>query len=189
MVGSTGMERLEQLIGLIVEENEQQNLIAGSTVAHIWSRHVLDSLQLIRWARPGDDWLDIGTGGGFPGLAIGAVRAEPMILVEPRRRRADFLRRAAELIDLPHVRVEQGRVEDVTSCAAIISARAVAPIEKLLRASSHCATPSTRWVFPRGTVSENDIAEFDRWSGMMFHVEQSLTDPRSSIVVVERRAR
>lgn len=188
MVDGDGVRRLERLIALVLAENERQNLVGKSTVAAMWARHVLDSVQLLRFAGPSANWLDIGTGGGFPGLAIAA--AEPgrsMILVEPRRRRADFLVAAADDLGLEHVTVRAQKVEQVRSDqAAVISARAVASIEKLLQASNHCATPITRWLFPRGQFVGDELDRL-RGAGIVFHVEQSLSDPASSIVIVEHR--
>lgn len=185
LVGVEACRRLDHLADLVLAENERQNLIGGSTVAHLWARHMLDSLQLLPLATGADGpWVDIGTGGGFPGLAIAAAVLRPVVLVEPRRGRAEFLQRAAETLGLNHVTVRQAKIEAVDDvAAAVISARAVAPVEKLLQAAQRCATPRTRWLFLRGRVTHE---ERDRWiqARIMFHVEQSLTDPASAVVVV-----
>jgi len=183
-VGSDGSAVLEALAGLVIEENGRQNLIAPASEKVIWARHVLDSIQLIGLAPAGwKTWLDIGTGGGFPGLAVAAVTSGEVVLVEPRKRRAEFLQRAAAVLALPNVRVAASKVEAVTVVADIISARAVASLEKLLPAAQHCATTSTAWILPRGQIGDDEL-DFLRsnWKGM-FHVEPSVTDPRSAIVV------
>ena len=139
-------------------------------------------------ARTEGTWIDVGTGGGFPGIVVAICRAEPMLLVEPRKRRAAFLDHAVTTLGLDHVTVAAQRIEQVTALGAVISARAVASVEKLLQATAHCATPETRWILPRGRIDPGDL---DRWRsgqrGMMFHVEHSLTDPDSSILIAERR--
>lgn len=183
-VGAAAMDRLVTLAGLVVAENKLQNLIAPATEPVIWARHILDSVQLLDFVPDGwADWLDIGTGGGFPGLAIAAASGRSVILVEPRRRRAEFLQRAARLIELDRVRVEQCRVEQLVCRADVISARAVAPLEKLLPAAHHCATIGTTWVLPRGQVDTDALSRLGRhWKGM-FHVEPSLTHDTSAVIV------
>jgi 16S rRNA (guanine527-N7)-methyltransferase len=188
LVGSEGYARLERLAALVIGETERQNLIARSTVATIWNRHILDSVQLLRWVDGRDGlWLDIGTGGGFPGLAIAAATDGEVLLVEPRRLRATFLSNAVADLGLRKTAVTASKVETVTAKAAIISARAVAPIEKLLHGSIHCATSTTRWLMLRGRVLPGELAALARRSDLMFHVEQSVSDAESSIVIADRK--
>lgn len=181
--------KLERFSALLRSESERQNLIAASTIEHLWSRHIVDSAQLLDWASATGEWLDVGTGGGFPGLVIAILRSEPITLVEPRRRRADFLRLCVEEFGLGNARVIAAKVETIATEAAVISARAVAPIENLLQAAAACATTTTRWLLPRGRLVPADLEQLrQRWRGE-FHVEQSLTDPGSSILVAEQVSR
>jgi len=86
--------------------------------------------------------------------------------------------------------VHPTKVESVTATARIISARAVASLENLLRGAAHCATTETRWLLPRGRLDEAEITALQKPWHFMFHVEQSVTNPESSIVVLDRvRAR
>ncbi|HWU72652.1 MAG TPA: 16S rRNA (guanine(527)-N(7))-methyltransferase RsmG [Sphingomonas sp.] len=178
------MLRLEHLTALVTVESDQQNLIARSTLATIWSRHIVDSLQLAPLAPAGGDWLDIGTGAGFPGLAMAAVQPERrFILVEPRRLRADFLREAAQALSLPQVEVITGKVENFGQVVAVISARAVAQVAQVIASAAQCASNETLWLLPKGRSAREEVARAkQRWHGM-FHVEQSITDPDSSIVI------
>lgn len=191
LVGDEAYDGLARFHDLVVTENDKQNLVARSTVPTLWSRHILDSVQLIRWSGHDEgEWIDIGTGGGFPGLAVALATKRSVTLVEPRRLRADFLVEAARQLGLSNVIVEPRRIEAVERHGSIISARAVAPIEKLLQAAGHCATPTTRWLFPRGRLIPGEIDSLRRRNkGMVFHVEQSLSDPSSSIVIVTTRGR
>lgn len=191
LVGPEQMDRLDRLVHAVVAENQHQNLIARSTMSSIWSRHVLDSVQLLRWGGPeAGTWLDIGTGGGFPGLAIAAVSARSMLLVEPRRRRAEFLRRTAASLALPHVEVVQTSIAAMPPMAAsVISARAVASLDRLFSEAQHCATASTVWILPRGTNYDVERDAIQRRYEGTFHVEQSLTNSSAGIVIASKVAR
>ncbi|MEO5492775.1 MAG: 16S rRNA (guanine(527)-N(7))-methyltransferase RsmG [Sphingomonas sp.] len=181
--GSATMDRLDRLVTIVAVESERQNLIARSTLDSVWERHIVDSLQLVPLG-PDGVWIDIGTGAGFPGLAVAA--AEPqraMILVEPRRLRADFLRNAAEQLGLTNVTVIGAKVEAVRDKAKVISARAVSRIGALLASAEQCANNETIWLLPKGRNTDEEVAEARRtWHGV-FHVEQSITSPDSAIVI------
>ncbi|MBA4771890.1 MAG: 16S rRNA (guanine(527)-N(7))-methyltransferase RsmG [Sphingomonas sp.] len=189
-----GVSRETQLAGLVdlvAAEAKRQNLVSSATLDMLWHRHVMDSAQLLRFAdAAGERWIDIGTGAGFPGLVIAILTDCPVALVEPRRRRADFLAYAVQELGLAErTVVEPRRVELVTGDAGVISARAVAPLAKLLTAAAHLSTAKTRWLLPKGRSAREEVAAAQRsWHGT-FHVEQSLTDPESLIVIVEKVAR
>lgn len=186
--GIDARDRLAIFAALVIAENERQNLIAPSTIEAIWSRHIVDSAQLAPLAQPGL-WIDVGTGGGFPGMVIALIRPEPMMMVEPRKRRAAFLEDCATELALTNVRVMARNIERIDELATTISARAVASIEKLLQIAAGCAKEGTRWLLPRGRLSEDDLAFLRRhWRGA-FHVEQSLTDPGSAILVLDGQPR
>ena len=184
------VDQLAAFGGMVTAENEQQNLISPASVAHLWSRHILDSAQLAPLAPAQGLWLDVGTGGGFPGMVVAIIRPQPTLLVEPRRRRAEFLARCVDLLGLgKHVTVAASKVETITTQADVISARAVAALENLLQSAQGCAKRNTRWLLPRGRFGEADLAQLrQRWAGV-FHVEQSLTDAGSSILVLDRVSR
>src|SRR3990167_5915355 len=91
---SGAMRRLEHLCELLADENERQNLVAKASLGSIWQRHIADSAQLLTHVprETSGPWLDLGTGAGFPGLVIAAMRPEwDLRLVESRRKRADWL--------------------------------------------------------------------------------------------------
>ncbi|MDB5678196.1 16S rRNA (guanine(527)-N(7))-methyltransferase RsmG [Sphingomonas bacterium] len=180
---SAAMNRLERLATIVTTEAERQNLVARSTLDTIWARHIVDSLQLVALG-PEGVWIDVGSGAGFPGLAVAAVEpAREMILIEPRRLRADYLRDAAVTLGLKEVTVIAARVESVRDKAKVISARAVSRIDSLFVSAAQCANNETIWLLPKGKSADEEVAEARRtWHGV-FHVEQSITNPDSAIVV------
>ena len=175
---------LAQLVDEVRAEVGQQNLVAPSTLESMWGRHVVDSAQLLLLAgtRAGT-WLDIGTGAGFPGFVIACLRDAPITLCEPRRRRADFLARTATRLGLEHVTVAACKVEHLSGIRPIISARAVASLDALFAAAGAVSDRETWWVLPKGRSAREEVeAARKTWHGS-FHVEQSITDPHSHIVV------
>ncbi|TPG52736.1 16S rRNA (guanine(527)-N(7))-methyltransferase RsmG [Sphingomonas glacialis] len=189
--GALAVTAMHQLIDIVRAESTRQNLVAPSTLEAMWTRHIVDSAQLVRLA-PQDDrlWLDIGSGAGFPGLVVAALTERPVWLVEPRRRRADFLSDAADAMGMgDRVTVKAARIEDVTVEAGIISARAVASLDSLFAWGAKCASSATCWILPKGRSALADIAAAQQvWDGV-FHVEHSITDPDSLIVLASRVTR
>lgn len=176
---------LADFAAMVVEENEHQNLISPASITAMWTRHIADSAQLLALAShtPGQ-WVDIGTGAGFPGMVIALLADSPVTLVEPRRKRADFLSAAAERLGIAHrVTVEARRAEQVKAGASVISARAVAALPDLLAAGHHLSSSDTIWLLPKGINAREEVAVAQRtWHGS-FHVEPSITQPGSIIIV------
>lgn len=189
--GPTAQHQMERLVALVEAEAAQQNLVARSTLETIWARHIVDSAQLIGFAEgQAGTWLDVGSGAGFPGLVVAALTDRPVLLVEPRKRRVAFLQEAARSLGLEgRVSVIASKVETICERAAVISARAVAPLIDLFGAASHCAAPDTLWLLPKGQSAREEVAiARHAWHGA-FHVEQSLTNTESLIVVARGVAR
>ena len=180
------MMRLDQLVRELIDENSRQNLVAKSSLEKIWLRHIADSAQLLRWiSEPCGNWMDLGAGAGFPGLVVAAMRPQQVvILVESRKRRIEWLQRIALDLGLNNCRVEGRRLEQVETLeASVISARAFAPLDRLLRLSARFSTTATQWVLPKGRSAEQEVAALPRRYRKMFHVEQSLTDAEAGIIV------
>jgi 16S rRNA (guanine527-N7)-methyltransferase len=183
--GPAGLAAMEQLVAIVTAEAARQNLVAPSTLPAMWTRHVVDSAQLLTLTDDRDGvWLDIGSGAGFPGLVVAALSSRTVLLVEPRRKRADFLKDAAEALGLSdRVQVTCDTVQAVTVPASIISARAVAPLTMLFDLASACASSATQWILPKGRSAREEVAIAEQaWRGV-FHVEHSITDPESLIVL------
>ena len=184
--GSERVERIAAFLDMVVAENDQQNLIAPSTIDTIWVRHALDSAQLMFHVEPAESWLDIGTGGGFPGMIVALLFDGKVTMVEPRKKRAMFLQACVDHLSIANADVAASKVEAVSGRYDIISARAVASVEKLLQAAAPCAKPDTRWILPRGRIEPEQLTALRRQRDRVFHVEHSLTDPDSAILIVDR---
>lgn len=177
--------RLERFATMLVAENEQQNLIAASTIPILWVRHIADSAQLLALDAGGEGlWIDLGSGPGLPGLVVAILSERPMLLVESRKRRCDFLRAVVAELGLAHVEIAEAPLERVESRrAGTISARAFAPLDRLIDLSARFSTESTRWLLPKGRNAVKELALLPPTWQRMFHVEQSRTDATSQILV------
>lgn len=178
------IERLDAFAALLAEENQRQNLVAPASLPLLWDRHILDSAQLLPLAEDSNgSWLDLGSGAGFPGLIIAALRPGSVTLVESRRLRVDFLRRAAGILGA-HAEVIGASLERVPPRSFdIISARAFAPLPRLLTLATPFSTEKTRWLLPKGQSAQSELeAARDAWQGD-FRLEQSLTDADARIIV------
>ena len=179
-------ERLEMLATMLVEENQQQNLVSAASLGSVWQRHILDSAQLLGYVprETSSPWLDLGTGAGFPGLVIAALRPETeVVMIESRARRVEWLERARVAMVLGNARVIGQPLEKVPSRQfRVISARAFAPLPKLLTLSARFSTVATTWLLPKGRSARQELLDLTGWKHM-FHVEQSLSDAEAGVIV------
>ena len=185
--GEEAIAKLEVLAEELKAENARQNLVAKGSLEEVWVRHFADSAQLIphvpRESRGA--WFDLGSGAGFPGLVLAILRPkEATVLVESRKRRIEWLEAMARKLELANCEIEGKRLELVnTRKAAVISARAFAPLPKLLSLSARFSTARTHWVLPKGRSAAQEVEELPRKQRKMFHVEHSITDDEAGIVV------
>ncbi|MEQ1537871.1 MAG: 16S rRNA (guanine(527)-N(7))-methyltransferase RsmG [Sphingorhabdus sp.] len=178
-------ERLEAFVAFLVSEAQLQNLISAATLDQIWARHIVDSAQLLLHAPGEGDWLDLGSGAGFPGLIVPMLSSHRVVLVESRAKRIDFLGRAVELLGLQDVAVVAGmpleRLE--TAPYSVISARAFAPLPRLLQLSHRFSTDNTLWLLPKGCNAVNELDEVRADWNLDFTVEPSVTDSDAGIII------
>jgi 16S rRNA (guanine527-N7)-methyltransferase len=181
------MDRLEQFAAYLNREAPSQNLVAASTLNHIWSRHIVDSAQLLPFLRNDNwsNWLDLGSGAGFPGLVIAILTGKPVTLVESRTRRIDYLQRAVEMLDLEkNVDVAGMPLEKVkTTQYSVISARAFAPLPRLLNGAARFSTENTTWLLPKGRNAAREYEEVRSDWSFDCRIEPSLTDAEAGILV------
>lgn len=174
---------LERFVAILRAESERQSLIARSTFDGVWARHVVDCAQLVDHVAMDGPWLDVGSGGGLPGMVVAILCGAPVTMSEPRRKRVEFLEAAIEALNLPNAVVCAGKVQELHGQFAVVTARAVAPLPDILAWTRHLVSRETLYVLPRGRSWQEDVALARRaWHGA-FHVEQSMTDPDAGIVL------
>lgn len=179
--------KLHRLLELLRAENEKQNLVSAASLEHAWVRHLADSAQLLCVSRETlrGPWLDLGSGAGFPGVVVALCRPDiEVTLVENRAKRIAWLESAVDDLEIPNAHVAGASLQALeTIPAATISARAFAPLPQLIALSARFSTPDTRWLLPKGRNGRQELLEMPKAIQTMFHVEQSLTDAESVILV------
>jgi 16S rRNA (guanine527-N7)-methyltransferase len=182
-------ERLDRLVALLLTWQWKTHLIGPSTVPQLWTRHIADSLQLIDIAPGAGVWIDVGSGAGFPGLAIAcALAGDPAArvhLVESNVKKAAFLREAQRITGAPAV-VHCVRAEALTIAPAdVVCARAVAPLGSLLGLCFPLMQQTTAvGLFPKGQNAEAELKQAAELWEMRASLVKSRTDPAGRIVVV-----
>jgi 16S rRNA (guanine527-N7)-methyltransferase len=185
-VGAERTTMLDEFRQMVLTENEQQNLISPASCEAIWSRHIVDSAQLVAHAPTSSTtWFDIGSGPGFPGLVVAIVTDLNVTLVEPRARRVAFLHDVIARLGLKNVSVQKAKAEAAIGRADVISARAVASITDVIAMTSHLRHSATRMILPRGRNGASEVATLPAKWQSLFHVEHSVTDASSVIVIAD----
>ena len=176
-------ERLAHFKVLVVDENQRQNLISPSSAVDFDTRHIADAVQLAELGKVGS-WCDVGSGAGRPGIVIALITGAPMTLIEPRRLRAEFLRRAVSELKL-NAEVCEMKAERVPAHFENITARAVAELSKLFAITEHLAQRGTRWILPKGRSAQKELeAAGQSWQGA-FTLVPSRTSDEAMILVAE----
>lgn len=184
---------LERYRAMLEDWNQRMNLIGPATMAVFWSRHALDSAQLIRLAPEAKTWADLGTGAGLPGLVLAILlkgrEGVQVHLVESLTKRCRFLSAVVEALDLPAT-VHDARAEDVRITVEVVTARAVAALPKLLGFAEPWLKRGARGLFLKGQAAEAELAEAAAagWK-LQATLIQSLSDPDGRIVDIRSAKR
>jgi len=190
------LARLDEFVTLLLKWQSTTNLVAPSTLGHVWSRHIADSLQLLTLAPEARVWLDLGSGGGFPGVVLANALADlpgaRVHLVESNAKKAAFLREAARALMLPAL-VHATRIEEFihrhSGSVDIITARALAPLADLLAYAEPVLKTGAQGLFPKGQDVEAELTEASKYWRIEATLAPSLTSPDARIVVVRRAER
>lgn len=184
------LERCETFVALLLERNKRMNLIARSTETNVWHRHMLDSAQVMDHLPTGVRTLvDLGSGAGFPGLVLALLGVPDVHLVESTGKKAAFLEEAAEKTDIK-VNVHKDRIEALAPFTAdVVTARALAPLDKLLAYGQRFAGPHTRHIYLKGQHIEDELTRAHKIWKMQVDRKPSTTDPRGSVLCVSEVSR
>jgi 16S rRNA (guanine527-N7)-methyltransferase len=190
------LDRLDRFVATLLTWQQRTNLIAPSTEPTIWTRHIADSLQLIPLAPEAQTsqpqtWVDLGSGGGFPGLVIACALADQpgarVHLIESNTKKAAFLREAARAAGAPAevhaVRIEDF-VENFSAPVDVVTARALAPLADLLAAAYPLLKTGAVGLFPKGQDVGSELTQAAKCWTIQSSLVQSLTDPKGQIVRV-----
>lgn len=182
-------ERLKILVARVEEWQKKTNLVAPSTLDDIWSRHIADSLQCIKLKPDARHWVDIGSGGGFPGLVIAAVMADceasTVDLIESIQKKCAFLRQVSRQMQAS-AKVHCDRIENINTKIAqpeIVTARALAALPLLLELASPWMLKGATALFHKGREFEAELADCDGlWSFDLINHESVIS---SDSVILE----
>ncbi|MDF1734723.1 MAG: 16S rRNA (guanine(527)-N(7))-methyltransferase RsmG [Minwuia sp.] len=179
------LTRLQDLESLLNRWNPRINLVSRSTLEHFWSRHVLDSWQLVPLVSDtARTWIDLGSGGGFPGLVVAATHPAHVTLIESDARKCVFLREAARTMGLG-ITVITRRIETVTDLKAdVVSARALAPLSQLLDWAEPFMHSDSIGAFLKGQDIESELTTATKCWKFAWERHQSLSDGAGSVLLV-----
>lgn len=184
----TQLADLTRFQALLAEWNEVMNLVGPATIATYWNRHAWDSAQLLTLAPEARTWADLGAGAGLPGVVLAILLKDTpgakVHLVESMAKRCKFLRVVADALDLP-VEIHNARAEELDLKVEVVTARACAPMVRLLGyAQPYLKRGAVAW-FLKGQDVASELAEAATYWKFESDLRPSLSDPRGQIVQVK----
>lgn len=188
--------RLDRFADLLIHWQSSINLVSPATLPQLWTRHIADSLQLLALVEPPRIWVDLGSGGGFPGIPVAAALADvagaEIHLVESNRKKAAFLREAVRVTGVP-AKVHAMRIEDFVAGFSgrpdVVSARALAPLNELLDVAYPLLKTGAVGLFPKGQDVEVELTEASKYWKFDHELIQSLTSPEGQVVMIRNPAK
>lgn len=188
------IERLREFEQLAFKWTKKINLVSAGDASQIWERHILDSVQVYDLAPPAGDWLDIGSGGGFPGIVAAILAKEKapersFTLVDSDQRKCAFLRTANRELGL-NVRVLAERVEEMEPAGVhVLSARALDDLAGLLAYADRHLSKAGTALFPKGSQWEREDEEARKYWSYDLEVIKSETNPEATILKIKELKR
>ncbi|HEX3858526.1 MAG TPA: 16S rRNA (guanine(527)-N(7))-methyltransferase RsmG [Pseudolabrys sp.] len=184
-------KRLDRFVEALLLGQRTTNLVASSTLDHLWTRHIADSLQLLSLAPDARVWVDLGSGGGFPGLPIACALADTpgamVHLIESNGKKAAFLREAVSATGV-RATVHQERAEKFAEICAepieVVTARALAPLKRLCDQALPFIMRGALGLFPKGQDVDAELTEAAKYWTLEADKVTSKTNPASSIVII-----
>jgi len=187
-VSEAAFAKLVSFVQMVEKWSPAINLISKGSVGSIWPRHVIDSAQLVPLAPPSARlWVDLGSGGGFPGIVVAIVlddlaRGSVIRLIESDGRKAAFLAQAIKALSVP-ASVIVSRIEEAPAQGAdVVSARALAPLSVLLPLAARHMAPGGIALFPKGARAGEELASARLPGGVVVEELASRTD-RAAVIL------
>jgi 16S rRNA (guanine527-N7)-methyltransferase len=185
--------RLDRFVDLLMEWQTKTNLVAPSTLANLWTRHISDSLQLMLIAPAAKTWVDLGSGGGFPGVVLACALAETpgarVHLIERNAKKAAFLREALRITGSPgtvHPADIGDNVDRITGPVDCVTARALAPLHKLLGFAEPLVRTGAKALFLKGQDVEAELTEATKYWNIKPQLHPSRTGGQGWIIELDR---
>ena len=177
------IDKFRAYLALLEKWQRRINLVANSTLPEAWQRHILDSGQLAAYYPPqAKRILDIGSGAGFPGLVLAIMGGVTVDLVESDQRKAVFLSTVIRELGLPAT-VHNQRIESLPNLTPdVITARAVAPVPKLLKLIETQLSPACVCLFLKGAAVEDELTNLQSYSTMVATTHPSLSGPTGVVL-------
>lgn len=184
--------RLDRYVDLLLEWQAKTNLVASSTLPNLWTRHISDSLQLLSLAPSSRIWVDLGSGGGFPGVVLACALAETqgamVHLVERNAKKAAFLREALRVTNSPgqvHLADIGYSVDRITGPVDCVTARAVAPLHQLIGFVEPLVRRGAKALFLKGQDVEAELTEATKYWKIKPNLHSSRTGGQGWIVEID----
>lgn len=181
------MAELEAFLGRLTEMNAVMNLVGPDTIPDFWNRHAWDSAQLLDLAPDAGTWADLGAGAGFPGLVLAILlkdrRDAHVWLIDSLQKRCRFLQTVVDALTLPAT-VIWGRAEQQALKVDVVTARAVAPMDRLLGYAQPYLQRGAQGLFLKGEKAEVELRDATKVWQVDADLSVSRSDPRGRIVTV-----
>jgi len=185
--------RLDQFVELILKWQKAVQLVSASSLSHLWTRHIADSLQLLDLAPGARVWADLGSGGGFPGLVVAIALKDrvgaKMHLIESDQRKSAFLREAVRVLGLPAM-IHVKRIETVSLDALpgleVVTSRALAPLSELLGLAYPFLQNGAKGLFMKGANLDNELTAATKSWNIRSITVPSKTDAEGRILLVDQ---
>jgi 16S rRNA (guanine527-N7)-methyltransferase len=185
--------RLDRYVDLLVEWQAKTNLVAPSTLPNLWTRHISDSLQLLSLAPSAKTWVDLGSGGGFPGVVLACALAETpgvnVHLIERNAKKAAFLREAIRVtsaIGTVHLADIGDSVDRIAGPIDCVTARALAPLHQLIGFAEPLVGKGAKALFLKGQDVEAELTEATKYWSIKPRLHSSRTGGHGWIVELDR---
>ena len=184
------IERLEEYHALLIKWNSKINLVSRSTIKDAWTRHFRDSAQIYQYSPENwSHWVDLGSGGGFPGAVIAILAAElnpsgRVTLVESDQRKSAFLRNVFRETGVAATVIAK-RIEQIDPLGAdVISARALAELKQLFHLAHVHAAPNCTYLFPKGENWQKEMLVAEESWSFTHSLIKSETDPKAIVLKI-----